>query len=340
MKKSTKLVSAVVVLAVLGGVYVGLNTYVTKEESTESSSEEGSKTEVYSAKTDDIKSLEFIIDKKDTVFEKKDDSWVKKDETAFPVNQTTLDSAASALEKVEADRVLENVDDLTEYGLDSPSNSVTVTTDDGTTKFNIGDENTSTNQYYIAKDDEDSTVYVVSSSTVTPFMNSLYDYAQGEDFPTIDSSTVKKVQVSQDEDSYILEENSDGATWDVSTDGSDKETADTTAAGNVTSGLGSLAYDQFTDYNAKDLSKYGLDSRMRPLQWIIRKRRRTTAVMSLKAILRRLRALQRTIQIPLKIIPVTALTVQHLMIAVPVIVLKVKMLRTVQILETPLRQQQ
>ena len=258
MKKSTKLVSAVVVLAVLGGVYVGLNTYVTKEESTESSEEE-SKTEVYSAKTDDIKSLEFIIDKKDTVFEKKDDSWVKKDETAFPVNQTTLDSAASALEKVEADRVLENVDDLTEYGLDSPSNSVTVTTDDGTTKFNIGDENTSTNQYYIAKDDEDSTVYVVSSSTVTPFMNSLYDYAQGEDFPTIDSSTVKKVQVSQDEDSYILEENSDGATWDVSTDGSDKETADTTAAGNVTSGLGSLAYDQFTDYNAEDLSKYGLD---------------------------------------------------------------------------------
>ena len=259
MKKSTKLVSAVVVLAVLGGVYVGLNTYVTKEESTESSSEEESKTEVYSVKTDDIKSLEFIIDKKDTVFEKKDDSWVKKDETAFPVNQTTLDSAASALEKVEADRVLENVDDLTEYGLDSPSNSVTVTTDDGTTKFNIGDENTSTNQYYIVKDDEDSTVYVVSSSTVTPFMNSLYDYAQGEDFPTIDSSTVKKVQVSQDEDSYILEENSDGATWDVSTDGSDKETADTTAAGNVTSGLGSLAYDQFVDYNAEDLSKYGLD---------------------------------------------------------------------------------
>ena len=259
MKKSTKLVSAVVVLAVLGGVYVGLNTYVTKKESTESSSEEESKTEVYSVKTDDIKSLEFIIDKKDTVFEKKDDSWVKKDETAFPVNQTTLDSAASALEKVEADRVLENVDDLTEYGLDSPSNSVTVTTDDGTTKFNIGDENTSMNQYYIAKDDEDSTVYVVSSSTVTPFMNSLYDYAQGEDFPTIDSSTVKKVQVSQDEDSYILEENSDGATWDVSTDGSDKETADTTAAGNVTSGLGSLAYDQFTDYNAEDLSRYGLD---------------------------------------------------------------------------------
>ena len=57
MKKSTKLVSAVVVLAVLGGTYVGLNTYVSKEEKTENSSEEESKTEVFSVKTDDIKSL-------------------------------------------------------------------------------------------------------------------------------------------------------------------------------------------------------------------------------------------------------------------------------------------
>lgn len=260
MKKSTKLVSAVVVLAVLGGTYVGLNTYVSKEEKTESSSEEESKTEVFSVKTDDIKSLEFIVDKKETTFEKKDDSWVKKDETAFSVNQTTLDSAASAIEKVEADRVLKKVDDLTEYGLDSPSNTVTVDTSDGTTKFNIGDENTSTNQYYISKDDDDSTVYVVAADTVTPFMKSLYDYAQGEDFPTIDSSTVKKVQVSEDKDSYVLEENSDGATWDVSSDGSsDKETADTTAAGNVTSGLGNFAYDQFVNYNAEDLSQYGLD---------------------------------------------------------------------------------
>ena len=259
MKKSTKLVSAVVVLAVLGGVYVGLNTYVSKEEKTESSEEE-SKTEVFSVKTDDIKSLEFIVDKKEVTFEKKDDSWVKKDETAFPVNQTTLDSAASAIETVEADRVLEDVEDLTEYGLDSPSNTVTVDTADGITKLNIGDENTSTNQYYISRDDDDSTVYVVAADTVSPFMDSLYDYAQGEDFPTIDSSTVKKVQVSENKDSYVLEENSDGATWDVSGDGnSDKESADTTAAGNVTSGLGNFAFDQFVNYDAEDLSQYGLD---------------------------------------------------------------------------------
>ena len=126
MKKSTKLVSAVVVLAVLGGVYVGLNTYVSKEEQTESSSEEENKTEVFSVKTEDIKSLEFIVDKKETTFEKKDDSWVKKDEKDFPVNQTTLDSAASSVASIVSDRVLEDVDDLAEYGLDSPSNTIKI----------------------------------------------------------------------------------------------------------------------------------------------------------------------------------------------------------------------
>ena len=42
-------------------------------------------------------------------------------------------------------------------------------------------------------------------------------------------------------------------------DNIDKESADTTAAGNVTSGLGSFAFDQFVNYNAEDLSQYGLD---------------------------------------------------------------------------------
>ena len=258
--KTVKMVIAVAVLVVCCGAYAGVKTYVAKQEQKESEEETEEKTTVFSASADDIQSLDFMIDKNETTFEKDNDQWIKKDEKEFPVNQTTLDSAASAIEKVEADRVLKKVDDLTEYGLDSPSNTVTVDTSDGTTKFNIGDENTSTNQYYISKDDDDSTVYVVAADTVTPFMKSLYDYAQGEDFPTIDSSTVKKVQVSEDKDSYVLEENSDGATWDVSSDGSsDKETADTTAAGNVTSGLGNFAYDQFVNYNAEDLSQYGLD---------------------------------------------------------------------------------
>lgn len=255
-KKSAKLVSSVVVLAVLCGAYAGVKTYVAKQEK-EESSEEDSKTDVLAIALDDIKSLEFIIDKENTTFEKDSDNWVDKNDAGFPVNQSTMDTTAEALKDVKADRVLNDVEDLSEYGLDSPANTITVKTDDATTKICVGDENTSTSQYYITKDDDDKTVYVVAADSISPFMKSLYDYAESETFPGIDTSAIKKVQV-EGKKSYTLEEDSDSSTWNV-TSGDDTEEADSSAAGTVTSAFGSMAFDEFVNYNAEDLSQYGLD---------------------------------------------------------------------------------
>lgn len=256
-KKSVKLVSSVVVLAVLCGAYAGVKTYVAKQEKEESSEEEDSKTDVLAIALDDIKSLEFIIDKENTTFEKDSDNWVDKNDAGFPVNQSTMDTTAEALKDVKADRVLNDVEDLSEYGLDSPANTITVKTDDATTKICVGDENTSTSQYYITKDEDDKTVYVVAADSISPFMKSLYDYAEGETLPSIDTSAIKKVQV-EGKKSYTLEEDSDSSTWNV-TSGDDTEEADSSAAGTVTSAFGSMAFDEFVNYNAEDLSQYGLD---------------------------------------------------------------------------------
>lgn len=255
-KKSVKLVSSVVVLAVLCGAYAGVKTYVAKQEK-EESSEEDSKTDVLAIALDDIKSLEFIIDKENITFEKDSDNWVDKNDAGFPVNQSTMDTTAEALKDVKADRVLNDVEDLSEYGLDSPANTITVKTDDATTRICVGDENTSTSQYYITKDDDDKTVYVVAADSISPFMKSLYDYAESETFPGIDTSAIKKVQV-EGKKSYTLEEDSDSSTWNV-TSGDDTEEADSSAAGTVTSAFGSMAFDEFVNYNAEDLSQYGLD---------------------------------------------------------------------------------
>ena len=126
--KTVKMVLAVVVLGVCCGAYAGVKTYVAHQEQKESEEDSEESTTVFTASTDNIKSLDFMVDDTKTTFEKDDDSWVKKDETDFPVNQTTLDSAASAIASVDSDRVLEDVDDLSEYGLDSPSNTIKIVT--------------------------------------------------------------------------------------------------------------------------------------------------------------------------------------------------------------------
>ena len=263
--KTVKMVLAVVVLGVCCGAYAGVKTYVAHQEQKESEEDSEESTTVFTASTDNIKSLDFIVDDTKTTFEKDDDSWVKKDETDFPVNQTTLDSAASAIASVDSDRVLEDVDDLSEYGLDSPSNTIKIVTksdeedgDDITTTLYVGDENSSTSQYYVRKDDDEKTVYLIDSSCVEPFTKSLNDYAQMDDFPTISNTdTITKISVDGD-NSYELSKDEDTSTWSVK-GSEDEEKADSATVSSLVSSFGSMAYSSLADYKCDDKSKYGLD---------------------------------------------------------------------------------
>ena len=263
--KTVKMILAVVVLGVCCGAYAGVKTYVAHQEKEESKEEAEESTTVFTASTDNIKSLNFMVDDTETTFEKDNDSWVKKDETDFPVNQSTLDSAASAVASIESDRVLDDVDDLAEYGLDSPSNTIKIVTkpddedgDDTTTTLYVVDENSSTSKYYIKKDDDDKTVYLVDSSCVEPFTKTLNEYAQMEDFPAISSTdTITKISVDGDK-SYKLTKNADTSVWSVKGDG-DEEKADSATVSSLVSSFGSMAYNSLADYKCEDKSKYGLD---------------------------------------------------------------------------------
>ena len=262
--KTVKMILAVAVLAVCCGAYAGVKTYVSHQEQKESEAESEENTSVFTASADDIKSLDFMVDDTETTFEKKDDSWVKKDDTDFPVNQSTLDSAASSVTSVESDRVLEDVDKLAEYGLDSPANIIKIVTksededgDDTTATLYVGDENSSTSQYYVRKDDE-KTVYLVDSSCVEPFTKTLYDYAQMEDFPAISSTdTITKISVDGDS-SYELKKDADTSVWSVSANG-EEDKADSATVSSLVSSFGSMAYNSMADYKCEDKSKYGLD---------------------------------------------------------------------------------
>ena len=273
--KTVKMVIAVAVLVVCCGAYAGVKTYVAKQEHKESEEETEEKTTVFSASADDIQSLDFMIDKDETTFEKDNDQWIKKDEKEFPVNQTTLDDAASSVASIESDRVLSDVEDLEEYGLDTPSNTLKIVTKDSgddssedsaddsaktvTTTLYVGDENSSTSQYYVYKDDDKTTVYMVDASSIEPFTKDLYDYAQGEDFPAISNTDdINKIYVSG-ENSYELVKNDDNSLWTIQGAGDEKEKTDSATVSSLVSSFGSMAYNSFVNYKCDDKSEYGLD---------------------------------------------------------------------------------
>ena len=259
-KKSVNLITAVGVLVVLSGAYVGVKAYVAKQEAADTESAEEENPEIISIASADVKSIKFVIDKKEVTFEKDGDSWVKSDETAFPVDQDKIDTLVSSLSSIKAERTLENVEDASEYELDQPDNTITVTTEDGeTTVIQLGMENDSTSQEYIDLNKDSSTVYVVSNSTFSSFEGTLYDFAKSGVFPTVDSSTVSKISVDGKDSSYVVEKDENNF-WNITGDG-ETEKADSAKATSLASTLSSVAYASYVNYNCAEdeLSQYGLD---------------------------------------------------------------------------------
>lgn len=255
-KKTVKLVSAVVVLGVLCAAYEGVNYYVTSQEEKETE-ENDTSVDLVSLEADDITAVSFTADQDNVEFDKKDDTWTEKSDANFPVNQDTVDSAVKGVASLTADQEISDVEDMSQYDLDNPQNTITLTTADGDTSLQIGMES-SNNQYYVKKADDDKNVYLVSSTSIEPFMGTLYDFAESGTFPSVTSATITDVKVDK-ENSYELTQDADNLFWNVS-DGKTTEKADTTKAGTVTSAIGSLAYDKFVDYNCTDDSKYGFDN--------------------------------------------------------------------------------
>ena len=259
-KKSVNLITAVGVLVVLSGAYVGVKAYVAKQEAADTESAEEENPEIISIASADVKSIKFVIDKKEVTFEKEGNSWVKSDETDFPVDQDKIDTLVSSMNSIKAERTLENVEDASEYELDQPENTITVTTEDGkTTVIQLGMENDSTSQEYIDLNEDSSTVYVVSNSTFSSFEGTLYDFAKSGVFPTVDSSTVSKVSVEGKDSSYVVEKDENNF-WNITGDG-ETEKADSAKATSLASALSSMAYASYVNYNCAEdeLSQYGLD---------------------------------------------------------------------------------
>lgn len=250
-----KITASLFVLVLLFSAYFVLKQ-INKEEMSE---EESSSEEIYSVSSDEIEKITMLLDAKEVNFEKSDDEWENAAEPEFPVDQDKIDSILSSLESVLAERKMEGVEDLTEYGLDDPDQIIKIVTEDQTKTFEIGSYNDTAAGYYVTMDGNEEEVYIVGSDFVNTFGTTLYDYAKSDSFPVIAADEIDQIQVNKKEEPYTLKVSSDVSSgWMVESSESSEE-ADSTAVSAVTSSVNSLSYVDFVNYNCEDTSQYGLE---------------------------------------------------------------------------------
>lgn len=260
MKKKKKLIgllSALVVLILLTAAYFCLKNY-NKEQEAESETEDTS-VAVTSIEETDITGFTYTLDKEKLEFKKEDDNWHYTQDENFPVDQDKMKTLLDNFKDIKAVRDLGQLENLEDYGLKEPQNTVTVTSNNGVeTVFYIGNENETTGDYYMYMNNPEH-IYTVSSTFANAFNGKLYDLVVDSSFPSITSNSIIKAVIDQQDNQLTLESSrDDSATWSVTDSKNQKKEADGTKSNQLLSNVTSLNFTDYIDYNCKDLEQYGL----------------------------------------------------------------------------------
>ena len=159
-KQKVQMVVLVAVLTLLIGGYFLLQQYNKKQ----AEKEEENKIQVAEIDADAIEAFSYQLDGETLSFTKTDDNWSYDQNTELHMDNDRITSMLANVTKVEAD-----VTDLSEYGLDAPSNVITVTTADQTYTFTVGDHNATANCYYFMTDQQPDVVYTMTSGLCGSF---------------------------------------------------------------------------------------------------------------------------------------------------------------------------
>ena len=253
--KWNRMIYLAVIFVLLLLLYLFLKNRNEKAEEAESSG-----MDVIQMDASSIVNFSFKIGDNFAEFSKDVDEWKNQEDSEFPVDQEAVETLLNDLLSFTAKRKLEAVDGLSEYGLEDPSNTIRLTDESGTeTEILVGSRNQSTGDYYVSLAEAPNTVYVTASDLSSILPGSVMELAESEAYPAVSSSDIVEIQVKKAQGSYTLAYEEEEANWSVTGEDGISYSAEYQQVSSLASTLSGMVYSGLMDYNAEDLSVYGLD---------------------------------------------------------------------------------
>ncbi len=205
MKRGTRLLLLLAVLAAAVGAYFAVGTAVRNDE--EKQAEEAAQTneEVLAVGTyDEIDAMEWTYGGVSVSLARDEDGiWYCPDEPSCPIDQSKAAIMRSAASAVAAELYVEDAESLADYGLDEPQLELTVHAGDSERSYAVGDYSELAGLYYMTVDGG-SDVYLEDGELTGSFWYDLENLVQFESAPA-DIAQLTSLTVETDVQSYTLE---------------------------------------------------------------------------------------------------------------------------------------
>ena len=167
-KQKIQMLVIVVILLLCIVAYFAAAQYAKNQEQNEKDSETQGQVNLTIANADDVDSFSYIVEGTTYSYTKSGDRCTCDNDVSLKLDADKITTLLDNLKKVTAAEAITDYDSLSDYGLDQPQNTITVTCGDETTTIDIGDYNEMLSEYYI-KVSGDENVYLADSTLKDAF---------------------------------------------------------------------------------------------------------------------------------------------------------------------------
>ena len=192
---------------------------------------------------------------------KEDDVWTYADDENFPVDQEHVQTMLELFQEFGVSFVIEDVDDYSQYGLDNPTCTITLQSEDTTYTVQLGNYSNMDEKRYVSIGDGNA--YLVNEDPLDTFDVELKDLIQNDEIPAFDQVTSMETSGETAETIQYVEDSNDTYREDdvyFVKQGNELLPLDTSLVNKYLSSLHSLYLDDYVTYNVTDeeLESYGL----------------------------------------------------------------------------------
>ena len=97
--------------------------------------------------------------------------WICEEDKSVDIDEDTVNNMVSKVASLTSENKLENVTDVSQYGLDDPTLKILISDGSDSYTLFVGDYNETTYTYYLCLESDMSTVYTTQSGTISDFQN-------------------------------------------------------------------------------------------------------------------------------------------------------------------------
>lgn len=209
--------------------------------------------------TDSVTALSWKTTSTDLGFTRNEDgSWTYTGDEAFPVSTTEIENLLASFENLETAFTIDEVEDLSQYGLDDPVCTVQFTADDQEYTVEMGDYSSMDSQRYASIGD--GKVYLLKSDLYETFDTQLSSVIQNDSLPNFDSISSGSF-AGVDDYTFTKEEDQSLSYCESDQYYTEGKALETEKVDSYISTLKYLGLSEYATYNLSDddLKTYGLD---------------------------------------------------------------------------------